>query len=427
MDFICTLSLGKSPLHSSPSVPSSNAATSRPPSGQSDYFTQGSNTLGPMPSTLSVGDYNKLLVDTKRLMSNHQLPYVAKLTTDSSGDDSDRTNLTNNTDNSSKETPLKSVTTQCISPPDKVSEKESIKAITTAQVTQHPTTTSSEHKVMDQLPPLSPPSVKKQSIANIKSDVNCTSDTTPSKALMVNGTKYQPVVTNANLQQRPSFLSSFPRPSSGCGSSPVPYARPSSKSSPLSSSPKPFSSTSFLPIASSSPFNNTSTPTRHNFTPSPKILEHEGSTPSSPNIICALTDSNSKELVRLQEYNKNITRNEKLEHVEHTVNNKQGNADRNGLTNLLTEVDERIRFSLDFDHSTLAKPVSKQYEIPNINQVKESSPLKETKPDQAAQVMKDDLSQVKKDISDIRNELTVTKQGLENGRQPLLVRSNCVK
>ena len=35
--------------------------------------------------------------------------------------------------------------------------------------------------------------------------------------------------------------------------------------------------------------------------------------------------------------------------------------------------------------------------------------------------MKYGLSQVKKDIRELKNELTVTKQGLENGKQPLFV------
>ena len=47
--------------------------------------------------------------------------------------------------------------------------------------------------------------------------------------------------------------------------------------------------------------------------------------------------------------------------------------------------------------------------------------MKNVSSDDTAQNMKDDLSQVKKDINDIRNELSAAKQGLENGKQPLLV------
>ena len=430
------MSLGKSPLPSSPSVSSSNAAESRSPSGQSDWLTHGGNTLGPLPSTLTLGDYNKLLVDTKRLMSTHQLPYVAKLTTDSSGEDSDKTNLINNTNDSSKESTIQPVITQS----DESNENEGLKPTTTiqisqsktpntVQVTQQATAISSEPKVLNQLPPLSPPSIKKLGLANIKSDTPFTSDTTiPSNTLIINGTKYQPAVSNANLQQRPGFLASFPRPSSACGSSPVPYARPSSKTSPMSSSPKPFSSTYFKPIANSLPFNSSTTPTRHNFTPSPKILETDEPTSSIPNNVCAVPDGNSMPLVRLQEYNKCVSKNEKLEHPEQTVDGNQANANEDGLNTLLNEVDERIRFSLDID-STLSKPEDKQQcETQNASQlIVSSSALMDTKPNQAANDMKYDLSQVKKDISELKNELTVTKQGLENGKQPLFVSFLCLK
>ena len=122
---------GKSPLPSSPSVQSLNPAVSRSPSSQSDWLTQGSSAIGPMPSTLSVGDYNKLLMDTKRLMSTHQLPYVAKLTTDSSGEDSDRTNVTSNNTcyDSSNDVSLKSsgpCLSNSVNPKEKEMEQDNI-------------------------------------------------------------------------------------------------------------------------------------------------------------------------------------------------------------------------------------------------------------------------------------------------------------
>ena len=397
-------------------MPSSNAATSRSPSSQSDWFTHGGNTIGPLPSTLSVGDYNKLLMDTKRLMSTHQLPYVAKLTTDSSGDDSDRTNFTNNTNDSSKDTYKKSVTSQCTTPSDKMSGRDSI--ATTPQLLQQPTKVQSEYKITSQLPPLSPPSVKKQGIITSKCETPCANETSSTKSLMVNGTKYHPSSTNPSGQQRPGFVTNFPRPSSTCGSSPVPYSRPSSKSSPLSSSPKPFSPSLFRPIANSSPFSSAGTPSRHNFTPSPKILENAESFSVPLNNASVTPEHTSNQFLKLNEPIKNIVSKDMCE--IQNVDNKSMKPDRNGISNLLTEVDQRIRFSLDID-SDKNQREKNQPESSTFNSVKNPSPMKEIASDQAAQNMKNDLSQVKKDINDLRNELTVTKKGLENGKQPLLV------
>ena len=408
--------IGKSPLPSSPSVPSSNAATSRSPSSQSDWFTHGGNPIGPLPSTLSVGDYNKLLIDTKRLMSTHQLPYVAKLTTDSSGDDSDRTNLTNNTNDSSKETYKKSATSQCTTPSDKMSERDSIATTPCSQLLQQPTKIQSDYKITSQLPPLSPPSVKKQGIITPKCETN---ETSPSKSLMVNGTKYtHPSSSNSCGQQRPGFLTNFPRPSSTCGSSPVPYSRASSKSSPLSLSPKPFSPSLFKPIANSSPFSSSGTPTRHNFTPSPKIVENEESTSVPQNNVSVMPENTSNQFLKLNEpIQNNVSKD--LCGIQN-VDSKIIKPDQIGISNLLTEVDQRIRFSLDID-SAKKQREKNQPEAFSINSVENSSHLKDISSDQATQNMKNDLSQVKKDINELRNELTVTKKGLENGKQPLLV------
>ena len=448
---------GKSPLPSSPSVQSSTAAVSRSPSSQSDWLSHGGNSLGPMPSTLSVGDYNKLLLDTKRLMSTHQLPYVAKLATDSSGDDSDRTNLTsNNTWNgSSNDVSLKSSTVgQCnltnqtekeaerdgiammpnssssipninqqqqvnqpnlASPTQNISGLESKAATasysplpqqsTITQPEHKVTNQQQEHKVTSQLPPLSPPSVKKQVGPKVE---NTNENIGQSKTLMVNGTKYQPANNQTGTQQRPSFLTNFPRPSSTCGSSPVPYSRVSSKSSPLSSSPKPFSPNLFKPIANSSPISS-GTPTRHLFTPSPKILENCESTFSvrSSNQPCTEPEANSKSELRVRPKEPGNIGNVSDKITE----------DKNGLSNLLSEVDERIRFSLDI-HPTqkLSSGVSNTESTKNTDSVS-----KDNLDDQTAKNMKEDLSKVKQDISELKNELTVTKQGLESGKQPLLV------
>ena len=102
-------------------------------------------------------------------------------------------------------------------------------------------------------------------------------------------------------------------------------------------------------------------------------------------------------------------------------NNDRGTQgkDQTGINNLLTEVDQRIRFSLDI---ASVPPSSKgEYLTKDINAFSKESPMKDVSSDDTAQNMKDDLSQVKKDINDIRNELSAAKQGLENGKQPLLV------
>ena len=399
-----------------------------------------------MPSTLSVGDYNKLLLDTKRLMSTHQLPYVAKLATDSSGDDSDRTNLTsNNTWNgSSNDVSLKSSTVgQCnltnqakkeseqgsivmapensnskpnvnqqqptnqpisASPIQNISGDESKATTLHSQLPLQSTKTQPEHKVMNQLPPLSPPSVKKQ----VGPKLDNTNDGGQSKTLMVNGTKYQPANNQTGTQQRPSFLTNFPRQSSTCGSSPVPYSKASSKSSPLSSSPKPFTPNLFKPIANSSPISS-GTPTRHLFTPSPKIQESSESTSSvgSLNKSCTEPEANSNpELLLRPKEPGNIG------YVGNKITENQI-----GLSNLLSEVDERIRFSLDI---RAAQNLSNDA-LNNESTKKAGSLANDNTDDQTAKNMKDDLSKVKKDISELKNDLTVTKQGLESGKQPLLV------
>ena len=435
-----------------------NPAVSRSPSSQSDWLSHGGNTLGPMPSTLSVGDYNKLLIDTKRLMSTNQLPYVAKLTTDSSGEDSDRTNVTSNNTfyDSSNDGSLKSsepVQSNSMNPIEKERDKDNNVTRTdnspsNQPVNQHqkcsvtkspePQRTKSatsnfnqqpqlarnqpEQKVTDQLPPLSPPSVKKQT--GPKLDI--INESTQSKALMVNGTKYQPENNPTNAQQRPSFLTNFPRPSSNCGTSPVPYSRASSKTSPLSSSPKPYSPNLFKPIANSSPFSSSSTPTRHLFTPSPNSQEnYELTSHVTPPIKCNEKGESSSS-PGLPVKSKEAEKQEKTTEIEQNPVKKTYMVDnpkesKSGLSNLLSEVDERIRFSLDIQSSQAPiTAASKNEPAKEANSVS-----KDNLDDQTARNMKDDLSKVKKDISQLKNELTITKQGLESGKQPLLVRNIC--
>ena len=430
--------LGKSPLpSSSSSVPSSNAETSRSPSSQSDWFTHGGNTIGPLPSTLSLGDYNKLLVDTKRLMSTHQLPYVAKLTTDSSGEESDRTQLTStyaNNEDSSTDTLKKSSTGQCTSPSTKplcAEQEEATNSSSNSQTPQQPTYTTShstggQFNMTNQLPPLSPPSAKKQIISAPKAETKENVNETPSLAsqsLIVNGSKCQPT---SNIQSRPGFLSAnFPKPQpmDQLQTSPVPYSRPSSKSSPVSSSPKPFSPNVFKPIANSSPFpsSTTTAPTRNNITPSPKKLEGTESTTTAPKRLQPLLPDH-KQLLRSDGADKNLEKgvfgNDTRKDMQ---NNDQGtqNKDQTGINNLLTEVDQRIRFSLDI--ASVPQSSKGEYLPKDVNAFPKESLMKDVSSDDTAQNMKDDLSQVKKDINDIRNELSAAKQGLENGKQPLLV------
>ena len=406
-------------------MPSSNAATSRSPSSQSDWFSQGGQTFGPLPSTLSVGDYNKLLIDTKRLMSTNQLPYVAKLTTDSSGEDSDRTNITKNTIDSLKEASIKTVTSACSSPTDKMSEQQGVVVTTNSQETQKAMKASSEHRVNSQLPPLSPPSVKRQGTPGTKYDLTSANDATPSKTLIVNGTKCSPVNGSPNVPERPGFLTNFPRPSSTCGNtSPVPYSKPSSKLSPISSSPKPFLPNLFKPIANSSPITSVGTPTRQIVTTPPKTIENnDESTALALKNCSALSDNNSTTLVRLSDCNKNMANKDNKD--SQTTSNKTDVTHQNGLNSLLTEVDKRIRFSLDID-SAKPQPAIRENEALNIQSFQSGETfLKNTSSVQSAQNMKEDLSQVKKDIGMLRNDLTVAKQGLENGKQPLLV-SCCI-
>ena len=411
-----------------------------------------------MPSTLSVGDYNKLLIDTKRLMSTNQLPYVAKLATDSSGEDSDRTNVTSNNTfyDSSNDGSLKSsgpVQSNLMNPTEKEMDKDNDatrigNSPSSQTVNQHqksslpkspePQRTTiamsnsnqqvqsarnqPEQKVTNQLPPLSPPSVKKQT--GPKLDI--TNDSTQSKALMVNGTKYQPDNNPTNAQQRPSFLTNFPRPSSNCGSSPVPYSRASSKTSPLSSSPKPYSPNLFKPIANSSPFSSNSTPTRHLFTPSPNSQENHESTCHAVSPIKSHEKGGSSSSpglpVKSKEQEKNTEIEQNPDSETFAVDNSKEN--RSGLRNLLSEVDERIRFSLEIESSQVPTTATSKNEPAK----KVDSVSKDILDDQTARNMKDDLSKVKKDISQLKNELTVTKQGLESGKQPLLVRNiSCMK
>ena len=430
-----------------------NPLASRSPSSQSDWTSNGGSSLGPMGSTLSVGDYDKLLMDTKRLMSTHQLPYVAKLTTDESGEDSDRTNITssNTWNGSSNDVSLKSsVPGQCSTPIPVGTEAKNYNAPTltdnqksTSSVNQHPkspqpklsephntkaetlnshpskqsTKVQSDIKVTNQLPPLSPPSVKKP----VGQKIENTTDTTQAKTLMVNGTKYQPTNNPSGAQQRPSFLTNFPRPSSTCGSSPVPYSKASSKTSPLSSSPKPYSPNLFRPIANSSPFSSNSTPSRNQCTPSPKIPENSDSTSCIASPIKSCTEPETSTypgiLLKSRESEKSIdTTIQNHEQKLQTEDKMREN--RKDLSNLLSEVDERIRFSLDIHSSQI--PLNNASK--NEETKKQSTISKDNPGDQEAKNMKDDLSRVKKDISELKNELSVTKQGLETGKQPLLVR-----
>ena len=102
-------------------------------------------------------------------------------------------------------------------------------------------------------------------------------------------------------------------------------------------------------------------------------------------------------------------------------NNDQGTQCiyQTGINNLLTEVDQRIRFSLDI--ASVPQSSKGEYLPKDVNAFPKESLMKNVSSDDTAQNMKDDLSQVKKDINDIRNELSAAKQGLENGKQPLLV------
>ena len=102
-------------------------------------------------------------------------------------------------------------------------------------------------------------------------------------------------------------------------------------------------------------------------------------------------------------------------------NNDQGTQgkDQSGINNLFAEVDQRIRFSLDI--ASVPESSKGEYLTKDANAFPKESPMKDVSSDDTAQNMKDDLSQVKKDINDIRNELSAAKQGLENGKQPLLV------
>ena len=430
-----------------------NPAASRSASSQSDWTSNGGNSLGPMGSTLSVGDYDKLLMDTKRLMSTHQLPYVAKLTTDESGEDSDRTNITssNTWNGSSNDVSIKSSGPgQCITPIPAGTEVKNDNSATrtdnqnsTLSVNQHPkspqpkssephsskagsfnsptsqqsTKVQSDIKVTNQLPPLSPPSVKKP----VGQKIENTYETSQAKALMVNGTKYQPTNNPSGAQQRPSFLTNFPRPSSTCGSSPVPYSKVSSKTSPLSSSPKPYSPNLFRPIANSSPFSSSSTPSRNQCTPSPKIPENSESTSSVASPIKSCTEPETSTYpgipLKSRESEKIMaTTNQNHEQKLQTEDKMREN--RKDLSNLLSEVDERIRFSLDIHSSQIPSNNASIYEATK----KKSTYSTDIPGDQAAKNMKEDLSKVRKDISELKNELTVTKQGLETGKQPLLVR-----
>ena len=394
-------------------------------------------------------------------MSTNQLPYVAKLTTDSSGEDSDRTNVTSNNTfyDSSNDGSLKSsepVQSNSVNPTEKETDKDDNATRTdnspsNQPVNQHQKSSlpkspephrtkgatsnlnqqaqllrnQPEQKVTNQLPPLSPPSVKKQT--GPKLDI--TNESTQSKALMVNGTKYQPENNPTNAQQRPSFLTNFPRPSSNCGSSPVPYSRASSKTSPLSSSPKPYSPNLFKPIANSSPFSSNSTPTRNLFTPSPNSQENYESIShvASPIKFHEKGESSSCQGLPvksklLEKQDKNTEKERTPDNPTYTVDNSKEN--RSGLSNLLSEVDERIRFSLEIQPNQV--PITAASKIEPTKPV--SSISKDSLEDQTARNMKDDLSKVKEDISQLKNELTVTKQGLESGKQPLLVRNiSCIR
>ena len=130
-----------------------------------------------------------------------------------------------------------------------------------------------------------------------------------------------------------------------------------------------------------------------------------------------------KQLLRSEGADKNLEKgvfgNDTRKDME---NNDQGSQckDHAGINNLLTEVDQRIRFSLDI--ASVPQSSKGEYLPKNINAFSKVSPMKDVSSDDTAQNMKDDLSQVKKDINDIRNELSAAKQGLENGKQPLLVR-----
>ena len=198
---------------------------------------------------------------------------------------------------------------------------------------------SSENKVAKQLPPLSPPRTKRQSFVNIKPEP-CTKEATPSKPLIINGTKFTPI-SNSKVQQRPSFLSTFPRPSSACGSSPLLFTRSSTRSSPLSPSPKPFTSSSPYSIPTSPPlFGGSSTPTWHNFISTPKIQANEIST-SYVSTHGAGPLKNVTKLGKLKESSETVDKAEEMEDI-HERQASQGNTfENNGLTNLLTEVEEK--------------------------------------------------------------------------------------
>ena len=106
------------------------------------------------------------------------------------------------------------------------------------------------------------------------------------------------------------------------------------------------------------------------------------------------------------------------------------------LKTLLSEVDERIRFSLDIDsthasHQLKQSPAlnSQQQQTLHTNAFSDSSHTRTLSPphdgkrkeQQVAQVMKNDLSKVKEDLNELKNELSVARHGLAIGKQPIMV------
>ena len=371
---------------------------------------------------MSVGDYNKLVIDTKHLMSTHQLPYVARLpTTDSSGEDtSDKTNATKSTTNTSEtnfsESPTKSET--CCSS----SSNNDFKGM--GNVIE-------ENKVNSQLPPLSPPRAKRQVAVKVISSGDVKEDTTPMSALMVNGSKFQPI-SSSTIPQRPNFLmTSIPqRSSSACGSSPTPLTRSPAKLSPVfASSPKPFVPPSLSPnTMGPSQYISPTTAVKLSFSPSSQILESESMTTSDVRQV----ECDNTAMTRFDQPKETITETTAAEqkHQQEKVVCLSTDLDAqmnpvntgSGLTRLLTEVDEKIRFSLDIDSTLPKTPPKVETEQNAANQANVAClPSPDADKEQAAQEMKDDLSRVRKDITELKNKLTVTKQGLANNAQPLLV------
>ena len=329
----------KSPLIGA-SSPSLASAVSR-----SDTETSLSNRLAP---TLTTSDYNKIILDTKHLVATNQLPYVVRLQTSDSGEESDKATT-------SESGPERELPRSRELPPRPPPESPALDVETPVetpetlnpsdQPTPPPTTKTPETPVQES-PDVATPELPPKDQSHQQTPKGPPLAPKPQLAPVDNGSVEVEITP---VTPRPSFMASYSRPGSACGSSPTPYVRPGSRQSPIS------------PVV-------------------PKIPPPVPKRQSYP---CVSIPPAHTKLDELQEL---------VESLEASVSNET-NED---MKHLLTEVDERIRVSLDIkpDHSR-----------DNVSSVR------------------DDLSKVRKDLNVIKSNISETRHDIATRRQPIMVRN----